>query len=321
MMNKTSLLSALLLSISLNVSAKSIQYVSYNKDVIPNIITATGIASEIIFEEDETIEYATFGFDAAWENIVVRNHILVFKAKDEQPETNLIVHTNKRDYLFTLTTGNNDWEDNPKNSGATYSVRMVYHDDKSKAALAAKSAKSEQKILRNVDISPISTYLYSNYDYRATSNAYDIVPYRVWDNGVITFIAFNAGSKRGVAYELDSQNRAHLINQHTEKNGLLVLHGIYPHIILRLNDQAVELRRNNQTGQSENNQKTNVAHTFRFVQDSAPTTFKQPPKTTANNPQLLDFTSANNTNDQAQQQAIDKEIEQLERELKLEDDF
>lgn len=253
-------------------TAGGIQYITYNSNKIPNIITAAGVASEIIFEDDEVIEYSTFGFDAAWESQKVRDHILVFKAKDMQPETNLIVHTNKRDYLFTVTTGNNDWEKHPDRSGAVYSVRMVYRDAKSKAA----QQEEKSATLRNREIATQFSYVYTNYDYRATENANNIIPYRVWDNGTLTFIAFKDGAKRGVVYELDDERKPHLVNQHTEKNGVLVVHGVYPQLIVRLGDQAVELRRNEQYGHRENLSKTNVENTTRFTASDAPTKFKKP---------------------------------------------
>ena len=272
---------------SASAAATGIQYLDYNRNAIPNIVTAAGIASEIIFEEDEVIEYATFGFDSAWESQVVRDHILVFKAKDAEPETNLIVHTNKRDYLFTVTSGNNDWTKNPNSSGAVYSLRLNYRDNKSKAALAAKK-KAEEKanekgVLRNSAIT-MDGPIHSNYDYRATENAQDLIPYRVWDNGTLTFIAFRPGTKRGVVYELDANKKPALVNQHTEKNGLLVVHNVYSHLIIRLGDDAVELRRNTaESAREENPQKTTVKNAVRTVANDAPTAFKMPP---AENPGL-----------------------------------
>ena len=274
-------LSAALAQLTQTVSAHGIQYVQYNRDKIPAIVTAAGIATEIIFEDDETIEYSTFGFSSAWESQIVRDHILVFKAKDEQPETNLIVHTNKRDYLFTVISGNNDWKKDPNSSRAVYSMRMTYRDGQSKAALAAKAeaekVKAEQakaeSILRNRDISPQSGYLHTNYDYRATAYAGDLIPHRMWDNGTLTYIAFKPGTKRGVVYELDHNRKSHLVNQHTEKNGLLVVHGVYQNLIIRLGDDAVEIRRNTQGGRFENDKKTSIDGTVRTVADTAPTAY------------------------------------------------
>jgi len=266
-----------LLAVAITAYARPITYVDYGQDKIPNIVTAAGIASEIIFEPDEIIEYHTFGFEAAWEAQVVKDHILVFKSKDAQPQTNLIVHTDKRSYLFTVTVGNNNWEGHPNKAGAIYSMRMRYHDAK---AMQNKQARDDKKVLRNREIATSDTYLYTNYDYRATANAYDIVPTRVWDNGKITFMTFHQGTKRGVAYELDSEHKANLVNQHTEKNGVLVVHGVYNHLILRLGDQAVEIRRNDRSGRAENDSKTTVKGTVRTVDENAPSIFRRPPQAT-----------------------------------------
>lgn len=256
-------------SILFEAQAAGIRYVDYHPDRIPNIVTASGVASEIIFEEDEEIVYYTFGFDAAWDSAVARDHILIFKAKDEQPQTNLLVHTNKRHYVFTITSGNDDWEKHPDNSGANYSMRIRYHDDKSMAAIKAREDSQE---LRNQDISAAS-YVYANYDYRATAHANAIIPIRMWDNGILTFIQFAPSSKRGVVYELQADGKTALVNQHTEKNGLVVVHGVYPHLIIRLGDEAVETRRNTQGGLQENTLKTNVPQMLRMVSGDAPNQF------------------------------------------------
>lgn len=261
-------IAAISLTTPFSTLANSIRYVDYHPDRIPNIITAEGIASEIIFEEDEDIVYHTFGFDAAWEAIVVRDHILIFKSKDPQPETNLLVHTNKRHYVFTLSSGNNDWSGNPNHSNANYSVRVRYHDGKTKEK---KEAEERSQELRHREItSSTSPTVYTNYDYRATSGASNLIPSRMWDNGVLTFMSFRSGTKRGVAYELQSNGKTALVNQHTEKNGVLVVHGVYPNLILRLGDEAVELRRNDLFGQRDNPVKTNVPAVRRTEKSSAP---------------------------------------------------
>lgn len=269
-MNKIFLCIIAVTAANLQAQTAGIRYLDYHPDRIPNIVTAAGIASEIIFEEDEEIAYYTFGFDAAWDSAVALEHILVFKAKDEQPQTNLLVHTNKRHYVFTITSGNDDWEKDPNRSAANYSLRIRYHDSKSMAAVKAKEQSQE---LRHRDIAPPSTYIYTRYDYRATAHAQDIIPQRMWDNGVLTFINFAPTSKRGVVYELQADGKTALVNQHTEKNGLVVVHGVYPHLLIRLGDEAVETRRRDQSGLQENALKTNVPQTVRIVSGDAPNQF------------------------------------------------
>ena len=258
-------------AVVITAQASPINYVDYHVDRIPNIPTAVGIVSEIIFEEDEVIEAALFGFDDAWESQIVNSNVLVFKPKDPEPETNLLVHTNKRHYIFTLTVGNNEWTKNPTTSRAIFSMRMRYSDAKSIKTKRANEAKE----LHNREISGAETYKFSNYDYRATPYAKDITPVRMWDNGTLTFVAFPVGSKRGAIYEIDSAGKNRLVNSHVEKNGLLVVHGVYDHMVIRLDDEAVEIRRNTVGGQRENYFKSNVPATKRSLKDDAQEEFKE----------------------------------------------
>lgn len=268
---KRSTLTLILTSLFMGANAANIRYVDYHPDNVTNITTAPGIASEIIFEEDEEIVYYTFGFDAAWDSTVARNHILIFKSKDEQPQTNLLVHTNKRHYIFTLTNGNDKWEKNPNSSQAIYSTRIRYKDNKSMQAMAKKE---EEKELRYRTLNA-GNKIYKNYCFRATKYANDIIPLRIWDNGTLTFILFPQGSKRGAIYERQADGKTALLNQHTEKSGVTVLHGVYENIIIRLGDEAVEIRRTLIGGRKDNLSKTNVPYITRHISGDAPDTFTQ----------------------------------------------
>lgn len=269
-----------------NSAIAGVRYINYDADAVPTITTAAGIASEIIFEEDEEITYYTFGFDNAWDSAVAQKHILIFKSKDEKPQTNLLVHTNKRHYVFNIVVGNDEWEKDPRKSEANYSVRIRYFDNKSVKALKKKEEvkqakqreeqrRQESLRLSNRAIDTASTYIYKDYCYRATEHAQPIIPLRMWDNGKITFIRFPPAQKRGTIYELLPNGKTSLINYHTEKNGLVVIHGVYQNLIIRLGDEAVETKRNVQGGLMENLTKTTVPNTMRTTNiHSAPINFR-----------------------------------------------
>ena len=223
------------------------------------ISTAAGIASEIVFEEGETIEAHNFGFSAAWESEVVANgRILVFRSKDAQPETNLLVHTNRRSYVFLLVTGNNKWERNPTNSKATFSTRFNYPENEN---LARNTPQFNQQNLNK--------NLYFDYEYRATDNAKDLIPTKIYDDGILTYISFPNGSQRGSIYRLDAKNRPYLLNSSSDKAGNTVIHGVYQHYIIRVEDEAVEIRRNSDSGIYENFNKTNINNTYRTISPNA----------------------------------------------------
>ncbi|MBQ9725753.1 MAG: TrbG/VirB9 family P-type conjugative transfer protein [Neisseriaceae bacterium] len=219
-----------------------IRYVSYDKDRTYTIPTAPGIVSEIIFEDGESVEYHRFGFGAAWESeVTAGGNILVFKSKEYSPETNLLVHTDKRDYVILLVQGNVKWTKHPNNAKAAYSTRFKYFDDDS----AFKTVVTGNREFR-----------YYDYDYRATDNAKEITPIQMYDDGTLTYIKFKDGTPRGTIYRLNNKKKPYLLNSHTDKFGKTVIHGVYQHLIIRLDDEAVEIRRNSDKGIRENRRKT-----------------------------------------------------------------
>ena len=227
------------------VVVNGIRYVSYDKDKTYTIPTAPGIVSEIIFEDGESVEYHRFGFGNAWDSeVTAGGNILVFKSKDTQPETNLLVHTDKRDYVILLVQGNANWTKHPNNAKATYSTRFKYFDDGTDMFSGSLNANG------------VREFRYYDYDYRATDNAQEITPKEMYDDGVLTYIKFKDGTPRGTIYRLDKKKKPHLINTNTDKFGKTVIHGVYQHLIIRLDEEAVEIRRNSDKGIRENRRKT-----------------------------------------------------------------
>lgn len=235
---KKQLISLTLASIlSATSYAQTVRYVDYDEDKVINITTAEGIVSEIVFAEDEEIEHFSFGFMDAWSAQIAKPNVLVFKPVAEHPETNILVQTNLRSYMFTLTSGNNKWRGNPAKSKATYSTRLRYPEEGgfgkgSNSNAAFKTSK--EPILK-----------YKKYDYRATSKAQKnlMIPVRMGDDGVFTYMKFPVGASRFPIFErIDGKDS--IINFNQRPDGWIVLHGVYDRLVIRFNDQAVEMRRN-----------------------------------------------------------------------------
>ena len=272
------------------VVVNGIRYVSYNKDSTYTIPTAPGIVSEIIFEDGESVEYHRFGFGNAWDSeVTAGGNILVFKSKDTQPETNLLVHTDKRDYVILLVQGNANWTKHPNNAKATYSTRFKYFDDGTDMFSGSLNANG------------VREFRYYDYDYRATENAQEITPKEMYDDGVLTYIKFKDGTPRGTIYRLDKKKKPHLINTNTDKFGKTVIHGVYQHLIIRLDEEAVEIRRNSDKGIRENRRKTTDNISRREVNPKASKTPKQAQGNVFSSGNLNNHpqTAAANANDQA----------------------
>lgn len=240
-------------------AAKPIKKVTYYANKVVDIVAGNGIVTEIVFESDERITYQTSGYEKEWNKQVVLDNVLVLKPLGDTPQTNLIVHTNKRSYVFNLKMGNINWSGDARKSNANFSVRMRYYDPLSIANLK-KSSLNEKLSLKSLKYD----YKNANYDYRATANSEQIIPVKLWDNGILTFIEYSKGTRRGVVYEVDAiSGLESLVNQHTESNGINVLHGVYDRLMIRYDQKAVEIRRNEKFGRTENFNKTNVKDTKR----------------------------------------------------------
>ena len=267
-----------------------IRYVSYDKDKTYTIPTAPGIVSEIIFEDGESVEYHRFGFGDAWvSEVTAGGNILVFRSKTSQPETNLLVHTDKRDYVILLVEGNTNWTKNPNNARATYSTRFKYFDDGSDMFSGSPDA--------------IRDFRFYDYDYRRTDNAEEITPTQIYDDGVLTYIKFKDGTPRGTIYRLDKKKKPYLLNSHTDKFGKTVIHGIYPHLIIRLDEEAVEIRRNSTKGIRENRRKTTLFGTRRTVEPKASAKGKSTQNSVSDSLNATPTNAETNDNDQALLQA------------------
>ncbi|MBQ9682006.1 MAG: TrbG/VirB9 family P-type conjugative transfer protein [Neisseriaceae bacterium] len=263
-----------------------IRYVSYDKDKTYTIPTAPGIVSEIIFEDGESVEYHRFGFGDAWvSEVTAGGNILVFRSKTSQPETNLLVHTDKRDYVILLVEGNTNWTKNPNNARATYSTRFKYFDDGSDMFSGSPDA--------------IRDFRFYDYDYRRTDNAEEITPTQIYDDGVLTYIKFKDGTPRGTIYRLDKKKKPYLINSHTDKFGKTVLHGVYQHLIIRLDEEAVEIRRNSTKGIRENRRKTTLFGTRRTVEPKASAKGKSTQNSVSGSLNATPTNAETNDNDQA----------------------
>ena len=91
----------------------------------------------------------------------------------------------------------------------------------------------------------------------------------MYDDGILTYISFPNGSQRGTIYRLDAKNRPYLLNSSSDKSGNTIIHGVYQHYIIRVEDEAVEIRRNSDSGIKENFNKTNINNAYRTIRPNA----------------------------------------------------
>jgi len=206
-----------------SVNDSRIQVATYSPDEVYNIYIRTGIASMIQFEADEDIENSPlgFGYDAAW-TVGVDRHSLFIKPKAEEPDTNVVIATSKRSYVFSLIT-------TPKGKKPTYLLRFRYPD--TEARLAAEQAERERQAeekRRMNEIPPVK----KNTNYTMAGDI-KIRPTAAWDDGRFTTLQYADSRELPAVFRLAADGTEALVNTHMEGDRL-VIHETNDTFILRL---------------------------------------------------------------------------------------
>ncbi|WP_439295221.1 TrbG/VirB9 family P-type conjugative transfer protein [Lonepinella sp. BR2882] len=192
-----------------------VKNVFYNPDNVTRINVHSGIATLIQFAPNEMITEdnggAGLGDPLAW-SVSVRGNNIWIRPKDEEPDTNFVIVTNKRTYYFNLVSVSS------KNS-ASWGVRFTYPEPK--------------KTATNPWAKPCQGSI-QNYRYFAKGDK-KIFPLEAWDNGTFTCFNMKEGTDLPVIFKKLPDGSEGLVNSHIE-NGFIVIHEVNPEFSLRLGD-------------------------------------------------------------------------------------
>lgn len=229
-----------------------IREVSYDPNKVYTIYTSIGVASLIQLAPDEwldTSKSALLGFgDAdAWQVGVSGSNITV-KPAAKQPQTNVILVTNKRTYAFDLRIST------PLNP-PTYVLRFNYPADQS-AEIAAIRQRLGITAASRAEKWTVNT----NYVWKGNDADKALAPTAAWDDGRFTRLEYQHAGELPVFYKVLPDGSEALVNYSVdEKNlGTIVLQEVARTIRARLNAQVIEIRNNsykvpplNKTGTGE----------------------------------------------------------------------
>lgn len=101
-------------------SNQLVKKVVYDQEQIVDVIGSYGYQSTIEFAPDEQIKLRTLGDAIAWQ-IIPKGHRVFVKPLEINAATNMTIVTNKRTYLFRLTSTDKPHE-------MTFMVRFIYPD-------------------------------------------------------------------------------------------------------------------------------------------------------------------------------------------------
>lgn len=243
MKNKTmAVLSALLLSISVHQAFaekmgegspldRRVQTAFYTPDNVFRIHAVVGRTSLVQFPAHETVYedsgLIVAGDPMAWEiGANKAGNIVAIKPKDDQdPNTNLIINTNRHTYLLELKLVK-------QVADMTYALRFNYPDPPKKP-----------EVIRDLNPDPCAGQI-NTFQVRGDKA---ISPAEGWDNGTFTCFRFVTNAPRPVVYQVLPDGTETLANVRNVQN-IMVVHGVSQLFRFRLNNLVLEAKARQQVG-------------------------------------------------------------------------
>lgn len=240
-----------------------VQTVTYSPYNVTKITAQVGKAVLVQLENDESLDEkdpnATLAVgDALGWTLSVHGNNIVFKPAVDKSDTNMVVVTNKRTYLFQLEVNNEAL--NP-----TYALRFHYPD-------TAKQKQDEFKEKQNQAFDILTgknmrlNVTIKNQDYWGFGDK-GIAPTAIYDDGTFTYFEFNNGKNLPVIYKKMPDGTEALTNRHVQGDTVIV-HELNKDFVLRLGNSAlgIENRGFNEHGRF-NNLGTNEKNAVRIIKN------------------------------------------------------
>ncbi|MEY2925907.1 MAG: Type secretion system protein virB9 precursor [Pseudomonadota bacterium] len=203
-------------------AASHIAQVYYSPDRVVRITGQKAIQTMIEFRQDERIENIALGDSAAWQVTPnKRANLLFVKPLIDRASTNMTVITDKRRYLFELVGGG-------ARARALYSVRFVYAED------FVVPGPVEPPIMAPAPPPPLI-----NTNWQAKGEK-ALIPARIYDDGVSTFVAWDATSELPAILTIGTDGAEGPVN-YTVKGDDLVIDGVAARYVLRIGKASAVL--------------------------------------------------------------------------------
>jgi type IV secretion system protein VirB9 len=228
----------------------------YDKNKVYPVYTMLGAAILLQLEEDERLNITDtgalgMGDSKAWKLGVQGNGILM-KPQASFPNTNLIIVTNKRTYVFEILTVANG-------HSPTYVVRFMYPDTEAKQKeerrlQAIKTAKeARENDLQRANIYSKAKLIFNpNYSWIGSSSKQSsksvtlLKPSAAWDDGRFTHLQYDNAASMPNFYKVLPDGTEALINSNIdpqEKN-TVILQEVVRMIRVRLGEEVIEVINN-----------------------------------------------------------------------------
>ncbi len=239
------LLGLVLLLVAGLSQAQVVSEYEYAPDRIYTVRTALGITTQIELSPHEKIlDYST-GFTSGWE-LTRRDNVFYLKPKNVDVDTNMVVRTERHSYIFELKVVATDWTalEQAKQAGAQYKITFRYPSD---TEFTAETA-AKRDVQMSTTLEKDRAYHFG-YDFKAKTKQKWLVPLSVYDDGRFTYIKLseNKDIPTGnfpVVFGRERERSEDFVVNTTVENNTIVVHGVYPYLVIRHGKNVVGLRRN-----------------------------------------------------------------------------
>lgn len=230
-----------------SASVSTLTTYEYSADRIYQVRTGLGITTQIELSPSEKIlDYST-GFSSGWD-LTRRDNVFYVKPKNVDVDTNMMIRTATHSYIFELKVVATDWKtlEQARRAGVQYKIVFSYPADTS---FMAETKKVEEAPMLDTELVKGRDY---NFDYDYAKNrrtAPWLVPINVYDDGRFTYIKmpdlkqFPTGNFPTVYMREKEHGEDSVVNTTVEGN-TIVVHGTYPYLVIRHDNNVVGLRRN-----------------------------------------------------------------------------
>lgn len=222
-------------------NAQVIQEYAYEPDRIYQVRTGLGITTQIELSPSEEILDFSTGFSDGWD-LTRRDNVFYLKPKNVDVDTNMMIRTTTHSYILELKVVATNWTalEQAKQAGVQYKIAFKYPNNTEFAGATSAAAL-------NTALDKSRSYNF-DYDYSTRTPHAWLVPTSVHDDGQFTYVRMGAfkdlpsGNFPAVFAREHERGDDFIVNT-TVENNTLVVHGIYPYLVIRHGNNIVGLRR------------------------------------------------------------------------------
>lgn len=213
----------------------------FEPDITYPVYTALGVVTQIELSPREKIKDFSTGLSNGWQ-LVRRENVFYLKPKEIAVDTNFIVRTEAHQYIFELKVINDNWKTLPeiKSKGVNYQIKFRYPSS------TDFNIRHQEASGYSIHYDASRTY-HTQYDVAASPESEWLVPMKIYDDGKFTYIYLNKSQFSGgfpTVYGRKSETDMEFVLNSNVENDLIVVHGIYPILVLRHGNHVIGLRRN-----------------------------------------------------------------------------